>query len=58
MGKPTHIGLRVNDSLLDRIDRYKERDKRESRAAAVRVILERFFEEHPEAGLDDSGEIQ
>jgi len=58
MVKPTHIGLRVNNDLLDKIDRYKDRDKRESRAAAVRVILEKYFEEHPETDLDRSDKIQ
>ena len=54
MRKQTHIGLRVGDALLEKIDGFKERDRRDSRASTVRVILERFFEEHPEIVVDES----
>ena len=57
MRKQTHIGLRVGDALLGKIDGFKERDRRDSRASTVRVILEKYFEEHPEIRLDESDKI-
>jgi len=51
MRKETHIGFKVGDELLQKIDGFKKRDHRDSRSSTVRVILERFFEEHPEIGL-------
>ena len=54
MRKETHIGFKVGDELLQKIDRFKKADHRDSRSATVRVILEKYFEEHPEIRLDES----
>jgi len=57
MRKETHIGFKVGNELLQKIDRFKEQDHRDSRSSTVRVILEKYFEEHPEIGLDGSNKV-
>jgi len=52
--KPFTISLKVD--LIDQLDRIAEKDNR-SRSNVVEMILLKYFEEHPEIGLEKKDEL-
>lgn len=46
--KRVYIQLTLEPELLAKVDEYARRDHRDTRADALRALIKRFLEEHPE----------